>query len=305
MQNQKPIVAIHTHQTIRIYFYYRLILSVLLYLLYITKFADSAMGKSNPVLFEWAALSYIVLCILSFVVFPINKLDRSSKRITLLLLIDMIALVVLIHASNGIASGLGYLLLVTTATVSIFVRAQIALAFSALITFFIFGETLSYGWASKDLTKELFSAGILGVFVFLTSATFLYLTNRIRTSTEAVEEQKRYSLHLQKLAQHIVERMRTGIAVVDDENTIELINESALQMLNLPVGENYVGQNLSHISTFHKTAENSSRNNDKIRETKPGLEVRIGTGTLDAGGVKTHNPLSGRLPFDHSTRATA
>ena len=286
MDNQKPIVAIHTHQTIRIYFYYRLILSVLLYLLYVSEFADSAMGKSNPELFEWTSITYIGLCILSFFVFPIRKLARSSKRITMLLLADLFALVVLIHASNGIASGLGYLLLVTAATSSIFVRAQIALAFAALITFFIFGETLSYGLRSSELTKELFSAGILGIFIFLTSITFLYLTNRIRTSTEAAEEQKSYALHLQKLAQHIVERMRTGIAVVDDENTIELINESALQMLNLPTNENYVGLNLSNISTFGKTSDQHSRSNDKIRETKPGLEVRIGTGTLDAGGVK-------------------
>ena len=286
---QKPNTKLqNTDPTLKIYFYYRFALSLLLYIMYESQFADSTIGKSNPILFEWTSLSYIVFCFVSFFIFPASRLANSSKQITFILCADLIALTLLIHASSGIASGLGYLLLVSAATASIFVNAQLALAFAALITFFVFGETFSSNKDSTNLSRDLFSAGILCTFIFLTSITFSYLTNRIRLSSEAIEKEKKHSENLQQLAQHIVERMRTGIAVLDENNTVELINESALQMLDLPPNENYVGKNLSDISNFGNKLKQTESvdSNSKIQETKPGHEVRIGMGNLEAGGVK-------------------
>ena len=57
------------------------------------------------------------------------------------------------------------------------------------------------------------------------------LNTKIQLSTEQAIQQRLYAEHLQRLAQAIVARMRTGIIVLDKDNKIELMNTAASQLL--------------------------------------------------------------------------
>ena len=277
----------YNEKTIKIYLFYRLILGALFYLMFLFGIADEILGKSHESVFHYSVIAYLLVAFISFWLLPEESRISSSKRVIGILFSDLVLLSTIIMASGGLNSGLGYLLLITVATAAIFIPGILAFAFAAATFFTIVGQTLFLHYSSVSLVKELFSAGILGVFLFLTTASFVFLSRRLRASTQAAEEQKQYAQHLEQLAQHIIQRMRTGIVVIDDKNKIELINESALQLLDLNTEFEYFQKDLTEITNLKpqldawKQGTYQSRSSTQIHNIKPDHALRIGFGNLN------------------------
>lgn len=275
----------HNPQLLRVYLYYRVFLSTILLGMFESGLGQNALGTHSPELFRWTISLYTLFTVGSLYLFRPSLLLRSLHRLTFLLVLDLIAMLLVIHSSGGPDSGLGYLLLVCTAMASVFIRGQLALAYAALITLFLIAETIYITKDPSDLTKGLFSTGILGILVFATTITFLYLTEKIRSSDIAAHTQAKYAEHLEKLAQHIVTRMRTGVVVTDNDNNIELINDSALQLLDLPQNTEYIGAPLSGFSNLEEMLKEWQRNPiiglPKVHTLRDGHEVRINFAQLE------------------------
>lgn len=274
----------HNPQVLEVYLYYRLILATLLWLTFSFSGAHELLGKTHPDLFKAVSLGFVLICLASLFAFRVASLAHSVKRISFMLLVDLAALLVLIHASNGLTSSLSYLLLINVAMASIFIRGQLSFGYASLTSLFVLGEALYLSDGSQTLSNEIFSAGTLGILIFLTSISFNYLTSKIRQSDIEAAAQAQYAKHLQQLAQHIVTRMRTGIVVVDEFNNIELINESALQLLDLPKAD-YTGVKISDMADFGNLLEEwrGAPQNlaPRIHTLRVGLEVRISFAKLD------------------------
>lgn len=271
---------------LKIYLYSRFIMAVLLFAMYYSDLAPNILGTHSAPLFFWASVSYCTVCLLSLIAFNIKQLQSSENLISGLLILDLIAILTLVHASGGAESGLGYLLLVTVAISSIFIRGQMALAFAAMASLFVIGESIYFDQNFPGTNSTLFSAGTLGILIFITALTFQYLTAKIRISDIKAEAQTRYAQDLQNLAQQIIARMRTGIIVIDSDNRIQLINDSALQFLGLTKDEDYLGQPLPNLCNLAKPLD-QWRQNDSLHETRNHAfggsdEVRIGFTALDA-----------------------
>ncbi|MFL0801555.1 MAG: two-component sensor histidine kinase [Agarilytica sp.] len=205
---------------------------------------STSFGLTHPFLFKVASLSYVILTIVSLTLLFDRYSFKSTPKISLLLITDLLALLILIQASGGLAGGLGYLLVITAAIASMFLKGLLAFGYAALISIALISQALVLD--SKGGTiKALFGAGTLGVLVFVTTASFQYLSNKIKSSTEEAAEKSAYARQLVKLAQLIVTRMQTGITVINEENTIELINDSALQYLELNREKSYLGQDIT------------------------------------------------------------
>ncbi|TNE89046.1 MAG: hypothetical protein EP324_06925, partial [Gammaproteobacteria bacterium] len=137
----------------------------------------------------------------------------------------------MMHASGGLGSGLGFLMLPTVAAGSILVAGQLSLLLAALASICITMETFSNILLLGKNNESMFPAGILGALLFATAVIFQVLTQRIRTA-QSLADQKAYETeHLQKLNESIVKRMRTGILVVNSQDEIKLINSAAVQLL--------------------------------------------------------------------------
>ena len=284
----------HNPRVLQVYLYYRLILGALLWLTFLLSSSNEILGKLYPELFKITAIGYTLICLASIFTFKASTLKHSTKRISLLLLIDLIALLLMIHASSGLKSSLSYLLLINVAMASIFIRGQLAFAFAALTSLFVLAEALYlkalYLNESKSgISSELFSAGTLGILIFLTAVSFHYLTDKIRKSDLEAAAQAKYARHLQQLAQHIVTRMRTGIVVVNAANEIELINQSALQLLDLPVAD-YTGVSLSEMANFGSALEEWRSQPQslapKVHLLRVGQEVRLSFAKLETSDAE-------------------
>ncbi len=269
---------LYNYTTLRVYLYYRLIVSSVLYMMFEAGASSSTFGLMDPALFRIVGIGYLVVTLASLVLLFDPYSYRSNLKISAVLLSDLAALLLLIHASGGLAGGLGYLLIFTAAAASMFLPGRLSLAYAALVSILVILQTL-FITPYKDVVKAVFAAGNLGFLLFITAIAFRYLTKKIQTSTQEAEEKSAYAKQLVKLAQLIVTRMQTGIAVLNENNEIELINESALQHLDLIKQNSYLGKDITDITdledtlaTWHKQPISGLARVHKLKGKK---EIRI------------------------------
>jgi len=242
-------VSIHSPQTqtawpgennyalLRVYAYYRTFLSSLFLLMFVGGWAGSILGTYNPQLFLYTSLIYTALNTLTLIALWRIRFSPRQEQLFLLLFIDTVAITLLMHASGGTESGLGFLLLVSVASGSIFLIRQISLLLAALASLLVISESIYIANRISTSSQSLFAAGMLGVLLFITAMIFRHLTDRLQASHRETEYQAEQAAHLQQLTQQIVERMNTGIIVVDGHDTILLINQAARRLLGIPYRE--------------------------------------------------------------------
>lgn len=277
----------HNPTLLKIYFYFRAILAFFLLGAYLIAASKHFFGTLYPHLFLWTVLAYLGVCLFTLVFAQPRKLINSFNRIVGSLIVDVLVLVVLIHASGGIESGLGYLLLVVVAMAGIFIRGQLGIAFAAMASLLVIAETLYLFQLQEINSKGLFSAGFLGVLLFCTAYVFQFLTEKLRTSNLEAAAQAAFAAHLQRLAQAIVARMRTGIIVVDNNNRIELINDSALRLLDLSLDSDYRDLGLASISPLADLVNTWQKNPQsgppQVLDLRAGQQARVSLSALELG----------------------
>ncbi len=220
------------YQLLRVYTYYRVLLSSLLLLLFKSNVISNALGSNHESLFFYTALIYTGINAFTLTLIWSNKDLPSQQQRFFSIFIDIITIVILMYASGGASSGLGYLLVVTIAAAGMLLLPQLSILMAAFTTIAIFSESFLRYVTSDIDAQSLFSAGTLGALLFVTVLSFQYLTRKILEGTTEAVAQAQHVSHLQKLARLIIERMYTGIIVLNEKQEIELINNSAKHLLS-------------------------------------------------------------------------
>ncbi|MDQ1363694.1 MAG: two-component system, NtrC family, sensor histidine kinase PilS [Pseudomonadota bacterium] len=149
---------------------------------------------------------------------------------------DILLIILLMHFSGGLASGLGMLLIVNIAATGTFLHRRESHLFAALASFGVLAEQTYNLLNSISSAGDYSNAGILGMVFFATSLLASILGNQLRESTALAEARAADLLTLEKLNDDIIQSMRTGILVVDEAGRIRLANDSAESLLgNLPM----------------------------------------------------------------------
>lgn len=280
----------HDKTLLRVYLVFRATLATVLAGMFISDEGSNILGTQSPPLFFWASLGYVAVCLTTLFLSPAAELVRSFSRLVLSLVTDAVAMLLMLHASGGIESGLGYLLLVFVAIGSIFIRGQLGIAYAAMISLLVVAESVYMAEVSSANSQAIFSAGSLGALLFATAFAFQSLTEKIRASNLEALQQAQVAEHLQRLAQAIVARMRTGIVVVDGQGRIELINESALQLMDLPRALDQRSLCLKDIpplaEAFDYWRAHPAAPAVQILPVRAGQEARVSLADLDLGTSK-------------------
>ncbi|WP_455221785.1 histidine kinase dimerization/phospho-acceptor domain-containing protein [Kaarinaea lacus] len=204
------------------------------------------LGSLDPVGFAVTAYLYLVISVL--VSFMIHWRWPNFEAIVLLLtMVDVAALTIIMHTSGGIETGLGMLIVVAIAGNSLLTNGKAASLFAALAALAILTEQI-VSHISQSITPNYTQAGFLGAAVFATALLSYVLSKRIR-ETEQLAEQRGVDLaNMAKLNEHVIKRLQSGVIVVDKNDRIRLMNQSAWQMLGLPILENAYNKSLKSIS---------------------------------------------------------
>jgi two-component system sensor histidine kinase PilS (NtrC family) len=180
---------------------------------------------------------------------------------------DLITVTVLVHASGGISSGLGGILVVTTGSLALLLSSERALLLAALSTLALLLEQTLAQLGGMTTAAQFAPTGILGAVIFVITAVVQALRTRI-VETEALAEQRGLDLrNLVELNEYIIQHLRESIVVVDGDDRVRLINESALKLLGS--GADAVGREIGDVSTNLATQLRSWRHDsaeyDKAR----------------------------------------
>ena len=236
MENfNKKIPISHYQKTINwqalAYFnFYRGLLSGLFLLLVYIGRLPQPLGSLDEDLFSTVCHGYLLIAIV-FSYFIRCQFPRFNLQIAFHVLTDIIMLSLLMYSSNGLSSGFGLLIAIAVAGGSLLREGKIAILFAAIATIAVLGHEFYLQFFRYIDTFNYTHAGILGATFFITAIIGNLLSARVRQTEELAEQQAIEINELAKLNEHIVQRMQSGIIVLDSHMNILLINESAKKLL--------------------------------------------------------------------------
>lgn len=223
-----------TWRPLRFLTLYRLTLAGLFTTLFFMLPPSQSLGAQRPWLFAVTSLAYLGFALVTGFAARLRR-PRYSVQVFVQVLVDIIAIVLFMHAGGGVQSGLGILLILTVAVGGLLLPGQMAYFFAAAATLAVLGEftfTLMEGQATQG--EDFTRAGLLGAVLFTTAVIAHLLARRIR-ETEALAEQRGVDLaNLGRLNEHVIQRLQSGILVVDEYAQVRLMNDTAWVMLQTP-----------------------------------------------------------------------
>jgi two-component system sensor histidine kinase PilS (NtrC family) len=216
---------------LRVYSYYRATLSVLLILMYFLLRRSESAASLQHELYLYTAIPYAVLTVTQLVFVLLRPVSPRPRHIFAMLVVDIASQVLITHASGGINGGFAVLLMVTTGAAAVFVPGQIATLVAALTSLAVLSEAMWIVLRHDAPIGEVFSAGVLGVLLFASSMLVQRLAIRLQRSQALASQRAREVSELQQLNQLIVQRMQTGILLVDADSRIRIANHAAARLL--------------------------------------------------------------------------
>lgn len=219
-----------TWRPLRHFSYYRLTLGLVLYLFFQNAFFEGMLGKYNPeaylatiIIFIFSSLFYIVLCLKRILAFETQVILATSS--------DIILITLLTHFSGGFASALSILLIINIAATGTFLKSRDSFLFAALASISILVEQTSTVLNHATNANAYAITGILGIAFFGSSLLASTLSSRVRESEAFASQKSADLIKLETLNEHIIQNMRTGILVVNNDGYIRMANSSAEALL--------------------------------------------------------------------------
>ena len=145
--------------------------------------------------------------------------------------VDIGALMLILHACGGVASGLGLLLLVPVGGLAFLLPMRSALFLAAVPVLAVLGDTIWQQYSERGDIGLYATAGLLGAVLFVIAAAASFVASRMRASEDLVRQKDLDLANLADLSQYIVQHLRESLLVVDAADKIRLINESAAEIL--------------------------------------------------------------------------
>jgi two-component system, NtrC family, sensor histidine kinase PilS len=158
-------------------------------------------------------------------------------QVTVGVLVDVVAIVILMHTSGGIRSGLGTMLLVTLAAAGLITRGRLAFFHAAVASLAVLFEQAFQLWRFDAPPNDFVQAGLMSVAFFATAALGFTLARYARTSERIAQERTVDLANLSQINELVIRDMQDGILVVDGEGRIRQHNPRVELLLGpLPPG---------------------------------------------------------------------
>lgn len=211
---------------------FRLLTATALFGLFFVQTDPRFFGHENPTLYISVAVAYLMFAVLSGFALRRRWAPRTLLGTTQIV-VDIVAIVAMMHASSGVSSGIGGLLIIFVGAGSLVLPPKYPPTLAALATFGILGQQIASQILGMPAPTNYPAAGILSGIIFAIALSAEPLARRIRAS-EALARQFGVDLkNLSELNQYIVQHLRESIVVVDADDGVRLINSSASRLLGL------------------------------------------------------------------------
>jgi two-component system sensor histidine kinase PilS (NtrC family) len=212
---------------------YRMIIGVLLFAMHFVVFEDPLLGSRNPALYVITLLIYTIsntTLLLSSLTWP--SLGKKPSLVLGSLFVDIGAVYLLKLASADTATMLPLLLVLVVVVSSMTLSNRMAALTAAMASIAILGEKVNSILTNNANFDSLFDAGAYGTVFFITFILLNRLVLRTQSSETIVSEQAANIVRLEQINEQVVDKMYTGIAVLNSAHRISTINAAGIHLLN-------------------------------------------------------------------------
>jgi two-component system sensor histidine kinase PilS (NtrC family) len=209
---------------------YRLLVPLLLLITQALAGPALALVPTHPQLFVGACIAYFTAALLLLIA---RRLEWSSLRIVALVnaSVDALAIAFILYAAGGVASGLGILLVLPVFALALLADRRDAVLIAAVAAIAVLTQQVFSGVTDATPVTDYVTAGLIGAVLFATSLATWPVAVRLRESDALVRRRELDLANLAQLSQYIVQHLRESIIVIDAQDRIRLINESAADIL--------------------------------------------------------------------------
>ncbi len=209
---------------------YRLIIPSVLLVLALVASQPQTLGAGSPTLYLYSIAAWFATGILCIGLLK-TRWPSLHAQAFIHVAFDVIAVTALLVTSGGASSGAGLLLIMPVAGVSLLLRNRIAATVAAVAALCVLGQQIMLWFGGVSESSDLTQAGLLGGVILIAALAVAPLAGRLRESEALVRQRDLDLANLAELSQYIVERLRESLVVIDEQDRIRLINESARQIL--------------------------------------------------------------------------
>ncbi|MWV16414.1 PAS domain-containing protein [Pseudomonas sp. L-22-4S-12] len=218
----------HGRRVLRLYHLYRVTVGLVLVLLISSDLDKDLLNLAHAQLFRNGSWAYLIVNILSAV---LMQQPRHLLQVFSIALLDVLLLSALFYAAGGTPSGIGNLLIVSVAIANILLRGRIGLLIAAVAAIGMIYLTFYLSFSHPAASANYVQAGALGALCFAAALFLQGLTRRLQQSESLAAQRAVDVASLEALNALILQRMRTGILVLDKLHRIVLANQGALTLL--------------------------------------------------------------------------
>ena len=213
---------------LRLYHLYRLSVGLALVLLITSNMHSELLDMVDPALFRFGSWAYLAINVVLGVL-----LQQTSRTLAIfcLALFDVSLLSTLFYAAGGLASGLAPLLVISAAVANCILGSRLGLVIAALASSGLIYLTFYISLSRPAVTGHYVEAGALGALCFIAALMIQALSHRLQLSETLARRHAADVADLQALNALILERMRTGILVLDSRHRVLMANPSSLALL--------------------------------------------------------------------------
>ncbi len=218
--------------TLRLFLGYRIFLAAVLILVYFG-IGRGPLGSHAPLLFEWTAQAYLALTLL-FLMLALTQQRQRHALAHLAVFSDILFITLMMHASGGVQSGIGMLMAVSIALGSMSIHGRTALLHAALASLAVLTEQVFADITNTFSTSAYMHAGLLGTSFFALAILADRLVLRARHSEQLASQRGLDLANLAQVNDFVIRHMQAGIVVVDGQQIIQVMNETAWALLGMP-----------------------------------------------------------------------
>lgn len=197
----------------------------------------SPFGEAHPGLFLSTSVVFAIISLTAAFSIHWQKPDYDSQA-ALLSFADVTLLTIIMHASGGLSSGLGLMLVVAIAGSSLMLGKRLTIFYASLATIAVLLEH-SWAWLTGTDSTEIEmlqgfpQVGLFGVGLYATAFFGYLLATRLRATEELAQRRGVVVANLTQLNELIIQRMQSGVIVCDPQGNIRLMNQSAQKYLGI------------------------------------------------------------------------
>lgn len=219
-------------QHLRLFNYYRSFLALLFLVLHLNGWTEQfiRLQDYHPHLFVWTASSYLAACMV-FMLSIHYRRPGLDTQVIMQTCVDIIAIIIIMHASGGVRSGIGMLLVINISMTSQFLQRRVTLLLAATTSLAVLGEQVYSQLFTLQYKAEYLQAGILGMLIFSFAIITSVVSKRLRETQQLADQRNRALRNVVQMNEHIISNMRTGIMVVNSNARVEMANNAAEGLL--------------------------------------------------------------------------